>query len=269
MSVLGLAVILVCGFIYTTLNLKSRYRQLRSSGWGTYFHVAAWGLLFTFLGIVVTEILDLADVPTHILSQFWPNPVQAMNDALAKASNGEVNPREMCIAASSITLALFFGGIAAFVHRNPSKRLDTLLKICVTDGVEYLVAESMKFGRLISVTLESRKCYVGFAYKDHSDRKKMDSLALIPILSGYRDENTLELVVTRNYHDYYVENDIVDWEGPNLSISDFRVVIPLSRVVQLSLFDIETYVKFNPHNPDGSDRTAASDTAERSGGQTT
>ncbi len=59
---------------------------------------------------------------------------------------------------------------------------------------------------------------------------------LIPFLSGYRDKQTLDLVVEHNYSAWYDEHNISLTSEPNSAMS-FRKVIMLDQIESLSLFD--------------------------------
>ena len=67
-------------------------------------------------------------------------------------------------------------------------------------------------------------------------------VALVPMLSGYRDSGTRELRITTHYSPLF--GDPLD---PG-RLPDFRVVVPISEIVSVRPFDLEIYQKF--HDPD-------------------
>ena len=67
-------------------------------------------------------------------------------------------------------------------------------------------------------------------------------VAVVPMFSGYRDENTQDLVITLDYFpviDMYLE------EKPSLTEEDFRVVLPMSEIVSARLFYEDVYDQFS------------------------
>ena len=60
------------------------------------------------------------------------------------------------------------------------------------DLVELLIAEAFKHSRLIEVSLQSGKSYIGFPLGNTISRWPEADLALFPLSSGYRDRDTQE-----------------------------------------------------------------------------
>lgn len=75
------------------------------------------------------------------------------------------------------------------------------------------------------------------------DRKYM---RLLPMLSGYRDRETNELVITRDYAEVYEE--YLDEEKSYLAAfgEEFQLVIPVAEITTANLFDPDVYQLFNP-----------------------
>lgn len=68
-------------------------------------------------------------------------------------------------------------------------------------------------------------------------------IALIPVASGYRKEDTHELEITTNYAPVLWE--FLEKHGASgLVYEDFRVVIPMSEIVSARIFDPDVYELF-------------------------
>ena len=69
------------------------------------------------------------------------------------------------------------------------------------------------------------------------------NVALLPLNSGYRKEDTHELEITTNYAPVLWE--FLEKHGSSgLVYEDFRVVIPMSEIVSARIFDPDVYELF-------------------------
>ena len=120
---------------------------------------------------------------------------------------------------------------------SPTARLDTsgrreLYKhLSRANGVEGLVYQCMEKGDLAWITLTSQRIYIGMIHTATFDSADANNIVLIPMLSGYRDRETLDLHVEHNYSAWYDAHDI-----DVRAAVDFRKVLLLSQVESLSLF---------------------------------
>ncbi len=100
--------------------------------------------------------------------------------------------------------------------------------------------------RLVQLDLRSRKVYVGYAV-DSSVGKGADAdVVLFPVCSGYRREDTLELIMNVDYWPVLEGFLLGEYESDEEARAtlDFVVVIPLEEVVSARLFDVEVYNAF-------------------------
>ena len=87
--------------------------------------------------------------------------------------------------------------------------------------------------RAVSITLDNRKVYVGMVSEAPNLEPHDRFVALIPLYSGYRSNDTLELTFTVDYLKHYLDQSL-DW-------ADFIVVLPLDNVRTISFFDHNVY----------------------------
>lgn len=240
MGVLYVAFVLACGFLFTTLHLPARYKQKRSSGWESYFHVALWGFAWVIAAAVLVLIIDVLDLPSRTLPILGFN-VETITANLGTYTAQEVTLRELFIAVVAFGLAAIAGGISALWTRNPGTRLRQLRKVCMADDLESLFLEAYTSFSTVLVTLDSRKCYVGLVIDVLTDEATMSSVAIIPTLSGYRAEKDLELVLPRNYYLHYERTGLLERSADYSQLVNFRIVIPIKNISHVSLFDHSQY----------------------------
>lgn len=111
------------------------------------------------------------------------------------------------------------------------------------DWLELLIDEAMGSGpgdlRPIEISLESRKVYVGFILMANVPLQERRSLAIIPILSGYRHNEHLGVVFTHNYA------STLEIETDKLAeLENLQVVVPVSTIRSARLFDLDLYRRF-------------------------
>ena len=94
----------------------------------------------------------------------------------------------------------------------------------------------------IQITLDDGKIYVGEPLDTRVLRRSENAeIAIIPWRSGHRNKNTGEMSIDIDY--VHVIIDSLE-DGKMTNYEDFRLVIPLSRVVSARLFNTEVYHRF-------------------------
>jgi len=76
------------------------------------------------------------------------------------------------------------------------------------NDLDRLLNKALNDKRTISLTLNSRKWYVGYVIRAPSLSPHELYVSLLPILSGRRDTETLETVVTTDYVPIYEESGV-------------------------------------------------------------
>lgn len=95
-----------------------------------------------------------------------------------------------------------------------------------------LLHDSASKTRPIALTLDTRKWYMGYVRESPNLDPQEQYFTLIPVLSGYRDSDTLAVETTVMY-------DPVSDEGKNKN--DFAITIPLASVKSAHYFDKDVY----------------------------
>ena len=94
-----------------------------------------------------------------------------------------------------------------------------------------LINEAFSSKSLLSITLANRKFYVGYAKRRPTLSPEDQFVELVPILSGYRDKDTLEFHFTTDYQ--------VDDAKPD----PLSVMFPLKDIQVANRFDLERYMR--------------------------
>lgn len=280
-----LFVVLTIGFIYTSRDLESRYKQKKSTNWESYSHMASWGFVFWGCGgVVVTMLWLFLAILSYLVSVFcwlFSAPLSdalctwLINWSLLKLSyqkiqfiewSSEFSGWVMVDTSVPLVLSLIFGAVCAWVttevnaketRDDPQVRLKVIQKIAVSDNIQLLLIESSSKQLRVMLTMKSRKVYIGFI-KQFAHEQVVpgdEDIVIIPLISGYRDKDTLTFHESHSYVTFYDENGI----GPDtkpLCLDDFRVVIPREQIESVSLFDAKTYVAFQTQPCDGAARLA-------------
>jgi hypothetical protein len=88
----------------------------------------------------------------------------------------------------------------------------------------------------ISVTLKTRKVYIGYVVQTPNLKVTEQYIHVLPLVSGYRDSTTLELRLTADYAKVYATGKV--------NVDDFSITIPLAGIDSANLFDSDAYELF-------------------------
>ena len=255
MGTLLLSAILVSGYIFTVTSVSSRYKFKRSDGWGAYFYVATWGTGFCILSWLICSLmgfLGLIDFFAQLVGINKDNVKTLIPLSADAVATGKSLKIAMWVVGT-VVLATGCGLLNKFWHACGDHRFKALAKAARNNPLETLAIEASATLSPVIFTLKSKKFYVGWVIRPPLEHGKIEHMAFIPLLSGYRDTDTLKIVVTTNYDAHYESiglfGDVVGIDGPprvksDLSFNDFRVVCPVSEIENLSFFDFETYNHF-------------------------
>ncbi len=123
------------------------------------------------------------------------------------------------------------------------------------DLIELTLQDSAQRPTTVEIALNSGKTYIGYATVSgifQRDATEPD-IALLPVVSGYRDKDTQELKLTTSYGRYYNE---IRRHHPgadrSTSLEDMRVILPLSEIRSARLFDLELHARFQERHDRGS-----------------
>lgn len=250
MSAALIVVVLVCGYMYINSHIPSKHQFKKSTGWQSYFQVALKGtyyvsISFAFLlliWIALLTLMFLCNIPLFFKGD--PEYFTFAYDLLEIKFVGLGLP---------FVLLVTIAGVISFVEsKNEEKKLidpvqrDRIFnEIAQSNPIEGIILESLMSNQhlLVSITLKSRKVYIGMPQELRLEHLNTDVIVLIPFLSGYRDKDTLSFVEEVNYADHYKECSI-GFDTEPLSLQQYRHVIPRDQIEIVSLFNAQSYQKF-------------------------
>lgn len=137
-------------------------------------------------------------------------------------------------------MTLFLGVCFTEIYNRkvPDSKEKALLKAWEQDDLENIIAHSVLKKMPFSVTLETKKVYVGFVARTIEPSDDKSHLSLIPIYSGFRRESDLGLELTHRYDSilkYLASKD------PTRNHIEYTIVIPIERIVSANIFNEELY----------------------------
>ena len=219
------------GYWFLTHANPTRYWVVRQSGYGLFFASALAGSVLLAAARLLVVLLDgsLPEIQTwwQFYAPFDYSGTIALSALLAVAAPPLLNR---------------FHGKDSAAKRAAKNHGDL---------VECLFHYSLDPARprLIEISTKSAKSYIGLAQESgvRAANREPD-VALIPLMSGYRNSETRELVITTRYAPALASADA---PGQELSRKDFRVVVPVAEIVSARLFDTDAYKIFQASSGPG------------------
>ena len=212
------------GYWFLTRLYYTRYSALRDSGYHVLFKSAIVGCFL----VAVARLMVIFFFNPHFpfICELWKSfvPFDYYGTAALSALLGGVLPI----------------GINRFYKKEKAMR-----RTARESGnlIELLIRENNESGKLVELSLESGKSYIGFVLESGIARHGESDVALLPLKSGYRKEDTQELEITTNYAPVLWEF-LQNQESSGLDYEDFRIVIPMSKIMSARIFDPNLYELF-------------------------
>jgi hypothetical protein len=217
---------LLGGFLFLHLTHYFRFGAQRLDGYRLLFQSAIAGIILSAIARILTLLIDLT-LAGPFLGIFWMR----------------FSPFDY---SGISALALLLGPGAAlifnqFLDKEKSQDLEIdrhgnyLLK---------LLNRARKERRLVSITLDTRKWYVGWVIQGPNLDPQELYLQLLPFISGYRDKDSLEAQRSISYE------QVLEQAGGDAE--QFLITLPLKDVKIASLFDEDVYNSFFAEPEEGS-----------------
>ncbi|EMH1211677.1 TPA: hypothetical protein ACIC9P_003068 [Morganella morganii] len=251
MNTIIFAVVLLSGYLYVNSAVSSRYKFKRSTGWDAYFYVAVWGVIFTIASWFLCSALSLLGFFRYLYNILLSKEIitqETLNRVFPLSLSDTLKFSDLKFAifcVVSLLISFAFGQYKKWsINKNEDKKIDALVNAVHNDPFESMLIEASVRSFPVIVTLSSRKIYVGLIICPKFEHGKTEYIQLLPLLSGYRNQDDLTVSITTNYRQHYIDNGIASDIGVGLSISDFRTLVPKEEVEGVSFFDVNTYTKF-------------------------
>lgn len=213
---------LMGGFLFFYVTYLLRFYAQRLDGYKLLFFAAAAGTCLASAARLIVLVLSQTFVGAwlqHWWSVFSPFPYSATS-----------------------ALAFVLGPVLAvvanlFMGREKAKDIEILRH---GNSLIQLLHRAEREKLLISVTLASRKWYVGWVAESPSLRPDEQYFSLLPFTSGYRDKDTLETYRTVFYQDALIQGA--------RSAKEFVMILPIDGVQVANLFDPDVYNEYFSEN---------------------
>ena len=209
------------GYVLLSWTYVSRYWFARQSGYSLFFAAAVAGVVLLAVARLIAVLLCLW-IPSDIYAH-W-------RDYAPFDYSGTV--------LVSTILAITLPPLINFA--TDKHKWATRFARASGDLIECLIQDAIESGakQLVEVSTKSSKCYIGFAQESGVAAGSESDIAISPIVSGYRDSETRDLIITTNYAPVLLDNDL------DMDIEHLRVVIPLAEVASARRFDPDAYDLF-------------------------
>lgn len=212
------------------------------AGYNRPFLIVLIGVLCTVIGIAGTGFWffdwSLGRL-LEVLVEIWNLPLE--NDS---EETPDISPH--------ISLLLFWSAPAGFVFGlsvnilswfvieriAARRRLAYLTKV---NGIFSFVVEAAERRSLAMLTLSNRKVYIGWPQRiSDADNPHPPNqyLFFFPFLSGYRAQDSLELVITTDYAEAYHKFGA---GNSSSKTADWEIILPANAIVHAQPFDLKTY----------------------------
>ena len=203
----------------------TRYRTERDSGYHLLFRSTGAGVLLTLV----------AHPTAFVLAILVPEPFVWWNANIPQPFT------------AAVILSLFMAAVTPTILNKFADQDECAEQVAweMGDNVELFMEEAMQDQKMVEVDLRSRKVYVGFSLDSGIGKSSETDVILMPVGSGHRDEATLELKLDINYlpilDSFQVDEDENESPEGGRDSEDFLVVVPISEIVSVRIFDGEIY----------------------------
>jgi len=209
---------LIGGFLFVHLAHYFRFAAQRADGYRLLFQAAIAGVSLSIAGRVAELLIALTPLGhwfEHYWSIFSPFPYSATS------------------ALSLLMGPVFALLVNLFIGKEKAKAREIRSH---GNFLLRLLDEAANQTRLISITLDSRKWYVGWVVESPNLDPHDQFLRLLPFISGYRDKDALETRRTVYYEAVLKDNTI--------DRTEFVITLPLKDVKIAGFFNDEIYDEY-------------------------
>lgn len=221
---MGLGLLLIPtlgGYWFLTRLYYTRYGILRDSGYHVLFKSAIAGCsLFVVSRLAVLFLLN----PLFpYIGKIWKSYV----------------PFDY---SGTVTLSVLLGGVLPIVINLFYCREKAAKRTARESGdlIELIIRENIGGEKFVELSLRSGKSYIGLVIESGIARHGESDIALFPMASGYRKEETHELEITTAYAPVISKFR----ESSYINDADLRIVIPMSEIISARIFDPKVYELF-------------------------
>jgi hypothetical protein len=253
-AALALLLPLIGGNLYVRGCTTLRYKAAREDGHRFYFRVAYHGVVLFAVSAVLLILID------WVLGRYlWY--LDALNRAVRAFAPLLKEPKNSAGQAGFLAIclfAVFLGRLSPFlVNRLFKSRQEVALWEAASENeLEEFLLDALARLKTIAITLTSGKVYVGYVLTTPEPRTDRRVIAMLPLMSGYREEDGGKVVFTTFYDQFYSGD-------PDEDSEDFKIILPTDKMMSLSFFNVDVYARFNEEEAAPTDAEEAASTSWR------
>lgn len=237
---LAILLALVAGYCYVTKCPKLQYKQARDTGHRLYFRIAYNGFLLYLLSAVVAVSIALLVMPNpDLLDSLLPH-MQRIGEPFRDVYEPHfADAKLVMVGVQSVALGILLPRIEGWMFRGG--REQAVVDAAKDDDLERLLLEAAIQYKSIAITTTSAKVYVGVVLETPEPKADRKFIALLPLMSGYRNDLG-KVTFTTFYDQLYAERSDVEIGSES---DDFRLLVPIDKLMSASFFDVTVYATFN------------------------
>ncbi|ETF02453.1 hypothetical protein W822_16605 [Advenella kashmirensis W13003] len=257
MSAIIIAVVLLAGFLYSQLHIKTQYSLFRSTGWHTYFLAGMFGTGFALLAGLVTlplaiflpishlALLAIWGGLTVLFAYMWGQRYLALYLFRPATTRLRRRTRQMMNAVGPLSRMKIKLRALRLRYETQSKQEAAIL-LARKNRFEFMLYQAAKSVQMVQFTLKSNKVYIGYIQNtsDHDHFEDTEYITIFPLISGYRNRDDQTLTFTTYYTEAYSRIDNENPEGATLA-EEFITLIPRSEIATMAYFSPDYYGKFD------------------------
>lgn len=215
---------LLGGYVFISYWNVTRFDAKRYRGERLLFHSAIAGLVFLLIAFAFT----------NQIAARWPGAQAWWKGHIPFGYSGTSLLAFMLAALTWIPLNGLFDR-----EKQAKKAVEDW-----GDFLEMLLNRAMNETKQVSITMKSSKVYVGFVTSSFDPSYERKYMMLMPTLSGYRSDETKEMVIVNDYAKVYQR--LIDEDAATLfKVADeFQLVLPIAEIASANLFDPAVYDLF-------------------------
>lgn len=248
--------ILVSGFIIISINPFYRIKLYRYNGQLLYLKVAYIGVVcFIIVSMVSFFLKDFIFDFTLFSYHFYfdPSLVTHISKKLTLLQN-EIKVKSDIIVSSwllalsflTILISIIYSyvvkayvyalrALSRSIYNNDTVSIVLLGRVLKDSPIDNIFYESLIYQKHILVSLSNRKVYIGIINKleePSESEEPNQEISLVPAISGYRDKDTLKVVLQNEYSNLPMD-------------SDSSIIIKVDEIETVSWFNHTVYDSVN------------------------
>lgn len=198
--------------------------------------MASWGTLLLIIAACITALVDWSNLPSRFFGLFG----YSVSD-LAAAS--QISPLRLKTGFACL-LSMVLGAFLGWRLDNPANQEAMFQLLLKEHDLEKMLYMSSSEGALVQISLKSRKVYIGLVFDGSISPgiEPHEQFLIFPVLSGYRDKDSLNMVLTNSYERFYEKlSGDGSLDGWKKFADKFHTLIRVSEISSMAYFDPSAY----------------------------